>query len=140
MTAITDHISTENEPFWQGLKRRELLLQACSQCRYIRHPVSWICPECLSGDFTWQAMSGQGTVETFIWYMQRLGATAGGEMLFNPELPYNVAIVRLREGPKLISTVRDARFGDLRVGQAVTAAFDLVPGTDWSVLRFTREA
>src|ERR1700734_763354 len=137
-SAITSYITAGSEPYWEGLRKGELLLQTCSHCQYIRHPISWICPQCLSEEFTWQPMSGKGTVETFIWYMEYLEAAVGGEQLFRNELPYNVAAIRLPEGPCLISNVRDVRFGDLAVGQAVSASFDAVPGTDWSVLRFVR--
>jgi uncharacterized OB-fold protein len=140
MSSITNHITTETEPFWAGLKRGQVLLQSCSQCHYVRHPISWICPQCLSEEFTWQAMSGHGTVETFIWYMQRIDAVTGGDLIFDPEFPYNVAVIGLTEGPRLVSNVRDVSFGDLRVGQKVSASFDTVPGSDWAVLRFVREA
>jgi uncharacterized OB-fold protein len=139
MSAITNYITADSEPFWAGLKRGELLLQSCSQCHFVRHPISWICPQCLSEEFTWRAMSGQGQVETFIWYMEHLEAVAGGEPVFRPELPYNVAVIRLPEGPSLVSNVKDVRFGDLQVGQTVSARFDSVPGSDWAVLRFALE-
>jgi uncharacterized OB-fold protein len=137
MSAITSYITAGTEPYWEGLKEGKLLLQTCSQCQYIRHPISWLCPQCLSEEFTWEAMSGQGTVETFIWYMEHLEAATGGEPVFRNELPYNVAVIRLPEGPSLVSNVRDVSFGDLQVGQAVSASFDGVPDSEWSVLRFT---
>jgi hypothetical protein len=140
MSVITQHITPETQPYWEGLQRDELLLQKCSSCGHIRNPVSWICPECLSEDFSWATMSGRGTVETFIWYMQRIDAVVGGDLVFTPDLPYNVAMIRLPEGPILVSNVSGIKFGELAVGDQVTASFDPVPDTEWSVLRFIKQA
>ena len=105
----------------------EIRMQRCDDCGYIRFPESFACPECLSRATSWATLSGEGTVETFVWYLRHLEP-------HNPPLPeppYNVAVIRLAEGPALISNVVDVAFGELAVGDAVRAA------EDPDVLRFT---
>jgi uncharacterized protein len=135
MSAIEKHVDDVSEPYWTGLKEGELRIQRCASCGYLRHPISWLCPECLHEDSEWIAMSGRGTVETFVWYFEFIGAAVGELAGYQKELPYNVAAIRLEEGPRLISTVRDVAFGDLSVGAAAPAVFDDV-GDGWSLLRF----
>lgn len=89
-------------------------MQRCGACRYVRHPARWICPQCLSEQWSWETLAGGGRVETFVWYFESLDPRF-------VELPYNVAIVQLDEGPRVITNVLEVAFGDLSAGQAVTA-------------------
>lgn len=98
----------------------EIRLQRCDECGYIRAPESFACPECLSQAATWTVLSGDGTVETFVWYLEHLDPHPDGA----PAVPYNVAVVRLAEGPALITNVTGVAFGELAVGDAVRAAGD----------------
>jgi uncharacterized OB-fold protein len=138
MSAIEKHVDEVSEPFWRGLTHGELKLQRCTGCGYVRHPISWLCPECLSDTYDWQVMSGRGTVETFIWYFEFLDAAVGELAGYQKELPYNVAAIRLEEGPSLISNVQDVAFGELEVGANVSAVYDPV-ADDWALLRFVVE-
>jgi len=105
----------------------EIRLQRCDDCGYVRAPEAFACPECLSRDATWTTLSGDGTVETFVWYLRHLDPHTAPL----PEPPYNVAVIRLAEGPAIISNVVGVAFGELAVGDAVRAA------EDPDVLRFT---
>ena len=131
MASVTNLITEEIRPYWDGLKQGELRLQKCSDCGHIRHPIRWICPQCLSERFTWAKMSGQGAVESFIWYFERPAAIPD----FSLEAPYNAAAIRLEEGPLLLSNVLGSSFGLLRVGDVVSACFDVLDD-DWTLLRF----
>jgi len=42
---------------------------------------------------------------------------------FEPELPYNVVLIKLDEGPKLYSNIMGVTAGSLRVGMRVRAVF-----------------
>lgn len=91
----------------------EFRLQCCRQCGRARYPARWMCPECLAEEFDWKAMAGTGKVETFTWYLESF------DKRFT-EVPYNVALVQLAEGPRLITNVLCA-FGELEVGMPVVA-------------------
>lgn len=131
MASVTSLITEENRPYWEALKQHELRFQKCSGCGHIRFPVRWICPQCLGEQFTWDKMSGLGTVESFIWYFERPAAIPD----FSLEAPYNVAAVRLDEGVVLLSNVLNVAFGELVVGDRVKATFDALPD-GWNILRF----
>jgi len=125
-----------NERFWAALDEDRLVLQRCDACAYVRHPESWLCPNCLSDSFAWQPMSGHGRVETFVWYFDYLHTASGHDFDVYPELPYNVTAVRLDEGPLLISNTVGVAFGELAVGAQVEATYDHATVDDLTVLRF----
>lgn len=108
-----------NAPFWAAAKRGKLLLQHCPACGDRRFPPAPVCPRCLAGEQDWVEASGQGTLESWI-DMHR--AYWDG---FKGSLPYRVCLVRLEEGPVLVSNLVDST-EDLRIGAAVRVVFDAV--------------
>jgi uncharacterized OB-fold protein len=120
--------AADHPAFRSGLERGELLVQRCDACGALRHPARFVCPQCLSEEHSWSSLSGRGVVETFVWYLDRLDPWPAGL----PEPPYNVAVVVLDEGPRLLTNIVKVAFGELTVGDPVTARFDDV------VLRFAK--
>ena len=110
-------ITDENRPFWEGCRRHELLLQQCSECSHLRH-MGPACPECWSTDSQWVPASGRGVVYTWIEVHQRYNRS------FEGDLPYNVAIVELEEGPRLLASVTAVDNRDIRPGMAVEVVWD----------------
>jgi uncharacterized OB-fold protein len=113
-------LSDENRPFWDGCRAGRLRLQRCSACAIWRYPIAPVCPECLSADFTWADVSGRGTVFSFIVFHQ---AYHPG---FKADLPYNVAMVQLDEGPRLFSNIVGTPHERVRIGVAVEVVFDAI--------------
>lgn len=103
--------------YWDHLAAHRACLQHCSRCSFVRHPPGPICPECWSDQFSWQPISGEGEVLSFVWYERSLDPRF-------TEVPYNVALVKLREGPALITNVLGCAFGELAVGTAVRACYE----------------
>jgi hypothetical protein len=100
-----------------------LRLQRCGECGYVRFPVATICPECLSTSFTWEPDSGLGTVWSFCVYHRAFDAA------FRPALPYNVALVELDSGPRMISNVLGVDRTALSVGiRVVGSVTEVAPG------------
>lgn len=120
--------SKEIEAYESFVAAHELHVQRCLGCDHLRLPPSWICPSCLAEEYEWVPVSGHGSIHSFIWYLQPLDPAFRAT-------PYNVTIVELAEGPRVISKVVDVRPGDLRVGQSVEASFEDGPPGD-SVLVF----
>jgi uncharacterized OB-fold protein len=116
-------------PFWAAAKQNRLLLQHCPACGDTRFPPSPVCPKCLAGGQDWIEASGQGTLESWI-DMHR--AYWDG---YKDDLPYRVCLVRLREGPLLVSNLVD-KTDDLRLGLAVQVVFDAVT-EDVTLPKFT---
>jgi uncharacterized OB-fold protein len=88
-----------SQPFWDGAKRHELLLQKCSACGHVWFPPSLRCPKCLSTEYEWSKASGRGKVWSWIVMWQRYFPA------FETDIPYNVAYVELEEGPKLMTNI-----------------------------------
>ena len=110
---------TTNGPFWDGAREGKLMLQVCRACGDTRFPPSHVCPRCLSADQAWEQASGEGTIESWI-DMHR--AYWDG---FKGDLPYRVVLVRLAEGPVVMSNLTD-NTDNLRMGQPVRAVFETV--------------
>ena len=113
-------LNDENTPFWQACREGVLKLQKCTQCAHVRYPINRFCPRCLSDACEWTAMSGRGTVFSYIVFHQ---AYHPG---FKADLPYNVALVQLEEGPRMFSNVVGVPNDQVRVGDAVEVSFDAV--------------
>lgn len=126
-------LSADNRPFWDGCRGGRLMLQRCEACAQWRYPISPVCPQCLSDRFEWAAVSGRGTVFSFIVFHQ---AYHPG---FKADLPYNVALVQLEEGPRLFSNVVGTPHAQVRIGDAVEVVFDAVTD-EVTIPRFRRSA
>lgn len=100
-----------------------LRFQTCDDCAYVRFPVATICPECLSTSFTWARDTGVGTVWSYCIYHRAFDAA------FRGALPYNVVLVELDSGPRMISNVLRIEQADLRVGlRVIGSATEVAPG------------
>jgi uncharacterized OB-fold protein len=111
-------IDESNRPFWDGACAGELRMQRCCGCNHVRYPISHLCPQCLSGEFEWQKLSGRGKVFSTIVFHQVYHAA------FASEVPYNVSLVQLDEGPRMFSNVIGKAPSDVKVGDAVEVVFD----------------
>ena len=111
-----------NAPFWEGAKAGELRVQRCPDCGTLAFPPARHCARCLGERREWLRVSGRGTVSTF-GVFHRLYFPA-----FERDLPYNVALVRLDEGPRLYTNLVGVRNEDIAIGMRVRARFE--PVTD----------
>ncbi len=112
-------LTEENRPFWAAAASGELRMQQCRACGHIRYPIQARCPRCLSPDAQWHRLSGRGTVFAKVVYHRA----------FHPawaaDVPYNVVLVQLDEGPRMYGNVIDAPDG-FAVGDAVEVMFDRI--------------
>lgn len=122
-----------NRPFWESAKSGVLSLQQCTQCSHIRSPINHVCPKCLSERHEWVKLSGRGTVLSSIVFHQVYHPA------FAKDVPYNVSLIQLEEGPRMLSNVVGIPPSEVRTGDAVEAVFDAVT-TDVSIPRFRRAA
>lgn len=86
----------ETEPYWEGCAAGELRLQRCTTCDAHYFPPRPFCPTCLSDDVVWEAVSGRGTLHTYVINHR---AAPGFEA------PYAIAVVQLDEGPRMMSNI-----------------------------------
>ena len=112
-----------------ALRAGRLEYQRCTACGHAWLPERAACPSCLSPDAVREVASGRAKIVSWIVYHR-----AYADHLADA-VPYNVAIVALEEGPRMITSILDGPpEGDLRVGQVVMAEID--PGGDVALCRF----
>lgn len=105
-------------PFWEHARRHRLAVQHCEDCGDQHFPPSPVCPACLSDRQEWRAASGLGTLVS--WAVFHRAYWPG----FLPDLPYPVCLVRLDEGPLLVSNFRGGVPEGVRAGMRLRAVFD----------------
>jgi len=88
----------ETAPYWEGTRAHELRLQFCTECREHFFYPRIFCPRCLSDAVEWRAVSGRGTLLSYV-------LSARPAPGFENELPYAIAIVKLDEGPHLMTNI-----------------------------------
>ena len=105
--------------YWQALAAGRLDFQHCRACGNRWLPGRRQCPACLSDDTEWQPASGKGRIVSWVVYH------AAYAPHLEELLPYNVAIVELVEGPRLITNITGHGDGSgLSVGAAVELAIE----------------
>ena len=119
-----------NAPFWDALRRRQVMLQRCGECGSWIWPISAMCQSCWSEDVSWEEVSGKGTINSWIRYHRAFSRE------YEDVLPYNVIEVTLREGIRLISNLVAEDETALQCGVPVRPFFDDVTD-DLTLLRFT---
>ena len=111
-------IAKWNAPYWQAAKRHEFVAQQCRNCGYIHLPPGPVCTNCLSADQDWVPLSGRGTIYSYGVYYQRWHEG------FADDIPYNVALIDLEEGPQIISQIMGCENDELDCGLAVEVVFE----------------
>lgn len=113
-------VTEESRPFWEGCRKGRLMLQYCTEChRYQFYPRLY-CMQCGSQALRWDEASGLGVVYSYTFIHQNKSPD------FVNDTPYNVAIVQLQEGPRMMSNIVDIDPGELRVDLPVTVVFEQV--------------
>lgn len=108
-----------SRPFFEAAMRGNLLLMKCGSCGIFRLPARRHCDECLSDEFSWETAAGTGAVRTFGIMHQRYHPG------FVADIPYNVTIVELDEGPQLPTNIVGLANDEIRVGMRVRVEWEL---------------
>ena len=94
-----------------ALDAGQFQIQRCKACAQAVFYPRELCPHCGSDQLAWETPSGKGTV--YSTTVIRRKPDAGGD--------YNVALVDLAEGPRMMSRVEGMAPTDVKIGQAVQA-------------------
>ncbi|MGB3555566.1 MAG: OB-fold domain-containing protein [Jannaschia sp.] len=104
--------------FRAALADGRIRLQHCGTCdRHIFYPRE-ICPHCHGSGLAWRDATGDGTIYTTT--VVRRKPERGGD--------YNVCMVELSEGVRMMSRVDGIPPGDVSIGMAVTAHVGEIDG------------
>ncbi|MHB8671126.1 MAG: Zn-ribbon domain-containing OB-fold protein [Acidimicrobiales bacterium] len=106
----------ETEEFWAALAQDRLLLQYCNSCERPHYYPRSFCPWCWSDNTDWREASGLGTVFATTVIRQM------GLEPFGDRVPYNVSIVELDEGPRMLTNVIGVDAAEVRIGMRVELA------------------
>lgn len=87
-------------PYWNALQEGKLVYQRCVACGHAWLPARTECPRCLAAQPQWTEASGGARLISWVVYHH------GYHEYFAAKLPYNVAVVELDEGARLISNVK----------------------------------
>ena len=130
MDAPKPDVNDTSRPYWDALREGHLVIQRC-RCGHAFLPARRHCPQCLQPDPQWERASGKGTLVSWVVYHTAYHPA------FEARLPYNVALVQLAEGPRLLTNIVAANAsltGDASVelkieweGETALARFRLAP-------------
>jgi hypothetical protein len=101
-------------PFWEAAARHELVVQQCARCSALTHPPRSMCPACGSFERTFSNVSGKGRV--WSWVVAHPPVLPA----FQDRAPYNVVVVDLDEGVRMIGNLQ----GEPREGLPVEVTFE----------------
>lgn len=111
-------ISDENRTFWDSCKKRYLAMQKCTNCNHIRYPIGPVCTKCLSDEYVWQKLSGKGTVFNYVIIHQKYNEA------WADDLPYNVIMAQLDEGPRMFSNLIGINNDKIEIGMKIEVVFE----------------
>lgn len=107
----------DSTAFWDGLRRHQLTILRCADCRHWVHPPQASCPGCLGMGVVPEAVSGRGVVYSF--------TIANREFAPGVKPPYVAALVDLeeQEALRLVTNLVNVRIEDVRIGMPVQVLF-----------------
>jgi len=113
-------VTEESRHFWEGCRQGKLLLRYCDQCQRYQFYPRLYCMQCGSNVLRWVEASGRGVIYSYTIIRQSKSPE------FMNDTPYNVSIVQLEEGPRMLSNIVDIDPSELQVDLPVTVVFDQV--------------
>lgn len=115
-----------NRPFWDACKERRLVLQRCDETGKCFFPPAPVSPFTGKPAWSWVDAAGQGELWSFVVFHQNYFDG------MKDELPYPVVMVKLDEGPYLLTNIEGMTKDQLRIGMHMAVRF--VDGPDGFVL------
>jgi uncharacterized OB-fold protein len=117
----------EQDFFWEGVDRGELVARKCAGCGTLQHPPRPRCAKCGAQSWETQRLSGRGVIHTWVVLQHPSGD--------DPD-PRIGILVDLEEGLRVASNLVDRE--NACVGAPVTVEFSDVGGQRLALFRTTR--
>lgn len=115
MSPKESSVAPVEQPFIDGCHQGVLRLQRCTRCHRHQFYPRLVCGYCWARDLEWVSASGKGRIASFT--VVRLAVSPAHEA------PYVVALVDLKEGPRMMSRVTDCDPESVQIGAQVKVAF-----------------
>lgn len=106
-----------NKPFWDACEENRLIVQRCRETGKAWLPPSPVSPYAPAAEWEWIECSGEGEVLSWVVFHQKYFAG------FADRIPYNCVVIKLKEGPLLVSNI-DGPNDAIHIGQQVSVAFE----------------
>ena len=110
-------VTASNKAFWDAARRHELVAYKCLNCGAL-YSQAIDCTACEKPRMEWVGVSGRGEVFTFCVYRQPFHPA------WQDDIPYNVAYVKLDEGPLLMTNIVGCENKDIYIGMPVEVVFE----------------
>ena len=137
MRLIVPENDSEFLGYYEAARQHKLVMKACAACHLMRFPPGAACPWCMSLDWTWQEVSGKGTIYSYEIIVHAI------QPGFRDIAPYPVVIVELdeqrgvptaQEGIRLIANLVDDTFhpeaeANVAIGKRVQVVFQDIDAT-----------
>lgn len=111
----------ETQAYWDAAKDHRLVIQLCADCNEFQFYPRPQCTHCGSRNVKWADASGSATLVSF-----SVIGRAVSKAYADPNSSI-LALVRLSEGPQMMSNIVDCDPADLTIGDAVTVVYE-----DWT--------
>jgi uncharacterized protein len=109
-------ITPDTKAWWEATRDRRLVVQRCRHCGHHQHYPRDLCTACAGADLELVPAGGRGTVYSFTVVHRAPGPP------FDP--PYVVALVRLDEGPQVLTNIVGCEPSEVRCDQPVTVSWE----------------
>ena len=86
----------ETQHFWDGAQAGELRLQRCDDCSHVYFPPRPFCPKCGTRKVSVFKASGKAILDSYVIHHRKVPG-------FEP--PYAIAVVKLAEGPRMMTNI-----------------------------------
>ncbi len=122
----------ETQPFWDAAREHRLLIQQCADCNTHQFYPRSYCTNCGSGNLDWVEADGRATIVSYS-VIDRPVSKA-----YSDPNSAILALVKLTEGPQMMTNIVDCDPADIAIGDPVTVVFE-----DWtdeiSIVKFKRQ-
>jgi len=106
--------------FWREIPQRyNLIGSQCGECKEVYFPPREACPECRRksiGKMKDLKLSGEGKIITYTIIHE-------APEKFEGQTPYPIAIIKLKEGPKITAQIVDCDLDKIKIGKSVKLTF-----------------
>ena len=102
-----DAIQPPLKAYEDALDNGQIIYQTCGDCRHVAFYPRLVCPECGSANIEYRPSAGKGEV-----YTRTVVHSRGRD-------PYNVVLIDMDEGFRIMSTVEDVPNDDVQIGMRV---------------------
>ena len=111
-------ITQDNEEYWASTRAHATKLQRCNVCSKFWYYPGPVCHYCGAQDWTWTPVSGKGTIYSYSVLERAKGNP------FEGDVPITIILVRLEEGPVMMSNLFDYEPEELAIDAPVTMTYE----------------